>query len=85
MAAGITVGPDGRLYVAAHTQVVRVDPTGIVARFASGFKAAKGVAFDTAGNLYVSDEGQNMVVRISGREATQHQKGDANERPGTDS
>lgn len=69
MAAGITVGPDGRLYVAAHTRVVRIDPTGTVSTFASGFAAAKGVAFDAAGSLYVSDEGQNMVVRISGTES----------------
>ncbi len=65
-AAEIAIGPDGLLYVAAGDSVVRLNAAGVAETFASGFKSARGVAFDIAGNLYVADDNGNNIVRIGG-------------------
>ena len=63
-AAALAIGPDDRLYVAAGAFVMVVDASGAVRRFAQGFQAARGIAFDAEGRLYVADDDGNAVVRI---------------------
>lgn len=62
----LAFGPDGALYVPTIKWVLRVWPDGHFERFATGFDEARGVAFDVAGNLYVSDSVGNKIVRITG-------------------
>jgi sugar lactone lactonase YvrE len=58
--------PDGWIYVTAMDKVFRISRMGDVEVFASGFMQLKSVAFDVAGNMFVSDEVNNDVIRISG-------------------
>jgi sugar lactone lactonase YvrE len=68
--AGLTFGPDGRLYIAdsGRIMVLRPDaaapPTATV--FASGVPGSNGLAFDRRGDLWVTDggTGQGRVWRI---------------------
>jgi hypothetical protein len=68
--SNMILGPTGDLYVAATDRdrgyLYRVTPQGNVAVFASGFRNPVGLAFDLAGNLYVSDDQQNNISRIGG-------------------
>lgn len=64
--AALAVGPSGDLFAARGAGVVRVLPDGTVSPFADGFYQALGLAFDLAGNLYVSDAEGNGIARISG-------------------
>ena len=63
-AAALAIGPDGSVYVAAGGRVLRIEPTGAVGTFASGFESARGLAFDSEGNLYVADDTEGFIVRI---------------------
>ena len=73
-AADLAVGPQGDLFVSVSTmgwgvdesKVLRISPDGSQVAIASGFEDAIGLAFDLAGNLYVSDEHANGIARISG-------------------
>ena len=54
----LAVGPDGALYATAPTlsaydAVYRIDPSGTVERFSTGFGRPQGLAFDSRGDLYV--------------------------------
>jgi sugar lactone lactonase YvrE len=67
----LAFGPDGFLYVAAptlasHDVVYRVSPEGAVETFCEGLGRPQGLAFDTAGNLYVVDAvaGANAIYRV---------------------
>jgi sugar lactone lactonase YvrE len=56
----LAFGPDGYLYVAAPTlsttdAIYRVSPDGLVTAWSSGFGRPQGLAFDKAGDLYVTD------------------------------
>jgi len=72
--AGITVGPDERLYMtgvgAAGDQIGVLAPDAttppVATVFATGTPGANGLAFDGAGNLYASDGGTNQgrVFRV---------------------
>ncbi len=64
----LAVGPSGDLFAATVSggSVVRVMPEGTVSLVVSGFQSARGLAFDLAGNLYVSDEHLNGIARIGG-------------------
>lgn len=68
--AGITFGPDGRLFVAdsGRVMVLRPDATTPPAAtvFAAGVPGANGLAFDRRGDLWVSDgtTGQGRVWRV---------------------
>ena len=68
----LAFGPEGNLYVTGPTtssfdSVYRVSPDGAVKRFYRGLGRPQGMAFDTAGNLYVaaSLSGQRGVVQIT--------------------
>lgn len=66
----VAVGPAGELYVTGpagrQSGVVRVAADGRTTRFATGFLSAAGLAFDLAGNLYVSDDEDNSITRLTG-------------------
>ena len=68
----LTFGPNNDLYVTGPTtssfdNIYRISPDGAVHRFYRGLGRPQGMAFDTAGNLYVaaSLSGHRGVVRIN--------------------
>jgi len=63
---GIAYGSDEYFYATAGSVVHRISTGGQITRFAEGFENSIGLAFDVAGNLYVSDEHANGIVRIGG-------------------
>ncbi len=63
---GIAYGPDGYFYAAAGNAVYRISADGQTTRFAEGLMNSIDLAFDLAGNLYVSDERLNAILRIGG-------------------
>jgi hypothetical protein len=64
--AAVAIGPEGDLFATMPDAVVRVSAGGLMSPLASGFTRAIGLAFDVAGNLYVSDSEGNGIVRIGG-------------------
>ena len=68
--AGLTFGPDGRLFIADSGRVVVLRPDAanppVAAVFAAGVPGANGLAFDRRGTLWVSDgtTGQGRVWRV---------------------
>ncbi len=68
----LAFGPAGDLYVTGPTtssfdHVMRISPAGVVSSFYRGLGRPQGMAFDIAGNLYVtaSLEGRRGVVRLT--------------------
>lgn len=68
----LAFGPDGRLFVtapglASYDAVYAVDMEGRAIRYLRGFGRPQGLAFDTAGNLYIAacHKGKHGIVRIS--------------------
>ncbi len=72
---GVTLGPDGYIYVSDFgpqlgpapdtTVVYRVNPdSGEYTVFADGFDGASGAAFDNAGNFYQAEPRGNRVTKI---------------------
>ncbi len=66
----LAFGPDGNLYVSSpagrQSGVLRIAPDGSIKNLAVGYLVASGLAFDLAGNLYVSDDRDNSITRITG-------------------
>lgn len=67
--------PDGGLFVTAPTtssfdSIYRIDPGGVVRIWRRGFGRPQGIAFDSAGRLYLcaSYRGQRGVFRLTGPE-----------------
>lgn len=63
---GIAVGPDGKTYVAhpGRNQVIAIGPGGVQEVVGSVTKPA-GLAFDSAGNLFVASQEAEQVVRFT--------------------
>lgn len=64
--SALAVGPSGDLFATVGGGVARISPDGTVTRVANGLRYTMGLAFDVAGNLYVSDADLNGIVRIGG-------------------
>lgn len=66
----LAFSPVGELYVTGplgrRSGVLRMAPDGSVTPFAAGFLNAAGLAFDLAGDLYISDDRDNSITRITG-------------------
>jgi len=62
----LAVGPSGDLFSTVGGGVSRISPDGTVTHIANGLRHTMGLAFDLAGNLYVSDAALNGIVRIGG-------------------
>jgi sugar lactone lactonase YvrE len=62
--------PTGELYITGsigdYSGVLRVETFGDLTPFAVGFLNPVGLAFDLAGNLYVSDDINNSITRFTG-------------------
>ncbi len=65
-AAALVVAPGGDLFAAMGNWVARITPAGEITPFADGFHDAMGLAFDLAGNMYVSDQAANGIALICG-------------------
>jgi len=66
----LVFSPGGDLFVSGPvgrtSGVLRVAPDGSTTTFAHGFLSPVGLAFDLTGNLYVSDDWDNSIIRITG-------------------
>jgi sugar lactone lactonase YvrE len=72
--SGLAFGPDGLLYVSSRAEgiVYRVGHTGVAQMYAEGLGIATGIAFDTAGDLYVGDRsGTIFKIRTPSADASQ--------------
>lgn len=63
----IAADNSGNVYVAARNTVRRVDAAGTVNVIATGsdFQSLEGMALDTSGDLYVSDNGAHTISRVT--------------------
>ena len=64
-AAALAIGPDRVLFVVAEDAVYRIPAPWFAEPFATGFSEARGIAFDAQGRLYVADDFENSIIRIS--------------------
>jgi hypothetical protein len=62
---GLSVGPDGNIYVSGGQRVLRMTPAGEVSVFASGLGSGNDSGFDSSGNLYVADYQGSAVHKIT--------------------
>ena len=64
----LAISPQGTLFATVRGEIVQVAGNGTVTRFADGLRELRGIAFDIAGNLYVSDASLNGIARLGGFE-----------------
>lgn len=70
----ITVSPSGNLFATAFVytnpptggEVYKIEPDGAVSLFVTGFLAPTGLAFDISGDLFVADDINSSITRITG-------------------
>ena len=72
---GLAFGPDDHLYVSSRAEgtIYRVSPKGVAETYAEGLGIATGIAFDTAGDLYVGDR-SGTIFKIRTRRGAQAQE-----------
>ncbi len=77
--SALTIDPSGNLYAVVNNTIKKITPTGAVTNYAgtgaSGsangpaasatFNNPTGLVFDSAGNLYVADAGNNLIREIT--------------------
>ncbi|MES2386634.1 MAG: T9SS type A sorting domain-containing protein, partial [Bacteroidota bacterium] len=75
----IVIAPDGNMFVSENAYIRKITPTGVVTTIAGSFETGYvdgavsvarfnyngGIALDTDGNLYVSDQGNNLIRKIT--------------------
>ncbi len=63
---GLAFGPDGLLYVSSRAEgiIYRVGHAGVAQVYAEGLGIATGIAFDSAGDLYVGDR-SGTIFKVS--------------------
>jgi sugar lactone lactonase YvrE len=63
---GVAVDSAGNIYLAdtGGGKVAKIDTTGVVSEFGSGFTTPRGLAVDSEGNVYVSYSSQGIVSKI---------------------
>ncbi|HEX8913635.1 MAG TPA: SBBP repeat-containing protein, partial [Humisphaera sp.] len=62
----LAFGPDGSLYAATNTDVLKIASDGSGSTtYATGFVGTTGMAFDSQGNLYVADRSANKVRKVA--------------------
>lgn len=69
---GVAIDVDGNVYVAdspnnSNDKIVKITPAGVATTFAAfnAHVSPTGLAFDTAGNLYVSGQADNSIRKIT--------------------
>jgi len=70
----MAVSPSGDLFATAYIytdlpvggQVYKIEPDGTVSSFATGFLAPTGLAFDISGDLFVADDANSTITRVTG-------------------
>lgn len=72
---GLAFGPDGILYVSSRAEgtIYRVGSSGVVTTYAEGLGIATGIAFDSAGDLYVGDR-SGTIFKIRSATPTRDQE-----------
>ncbi len=65
-ATGLAFAGNGDLYAADydHGNIYKITPGGVSTTFASGLVNPFGLTFDTQGNLFVADNGANVIDKI---------------------
>ena len=66
--SALAFGPGGALYALQRSPggaIVKIAPNGTVTPFVSGLDDVVQMVFDSSGNLFVSDYGQNKVLKIT--------------------
>jgi hypothetical protein len=70
---GVTIGPDGRIFVSAGNGTIQACSNGVWSTFVSNsfgaglsFNSPLGLITDSSSNLYVADAGDNCVFEFSG-------------------
>jgi hypothetical protein len=62
---GLTVGPDGNVYLSGAQQILRMTPAGELSVLASGLGSGNDSGFDSLGNLYVADYQGSAVHKLT--------------------
>ena len=58
----------GNVYTANITfgTISKISPAGVVTELASGLGVPRGLAFDASGNMFVSDQVQQLIYKVTG-------------------
>lgn len=62
---GLTVGPDGNVYLSGAHQILRMTPEGELSVLASGLGSGNDSGFDSRGNLFVADYQGSAVHKLT--------------------
>jgi gliding motility-associated-like protein len=68
---GLVEDASGNLYMTNDKEVDKVAPDGTLTVIATGFNSLAEIALDASGNMYVADNGANLVIEIPAGGGTQ--------------